>query len=292
LSTLQIDLTDPAKELAALGRHFLQIKSPKQAPQVFQGLAAGIGIKAEAPELLEILAAIGKRAHNLRQLALKLDSQELEDNLRKEIVRATAGFDQLINHRNAHAIWETSKVQFLPEENLAALRWFGPTAQKHRPLRVISEKDRETALAKIVETISSIENDADLEAWMRAPLVEGLERARLILQFLVFFGHDIAITDLFLIHERVAAIATRVGQHPEASKGWQSFKDTLLALSLAGNLFILPDQAVTAFNNYTAWGQSAILAVTVEPSFPTPQRLLAAPAAIIPRDTKIIGEEK
>lgn len=123
-------------------------------------------------------------------------------------------------------------------------------------------------------------NDDGLQDWMKTILVAGLERVALVLKHLRFFGHDAAITELLLAHQKLSVI----GDADEATQSNSNgFQQALVALSVVGSLFVLPDERLTALNHYKSWTytwSSKMLHAITDSRIPAKQRLLPAPDAI------------
>jgi hypothetical protein len=128
----------------------------------------------------------------------------------------------------------------------------------------------------ITEIIEEILGDRDLQDWMKPLLVSSLERTNLVLRHLRFFGHDFAISELFLAHQKLSVVREEI----EATKtNPASFWKAMTILSLVGNLFVLPEQSIVAFDHYKSW-TAPLLRVVTQQQIPSTQRLLPSPAAI------------
>jgi hypothetical protein len=110
------------------------------------------------------------------------------------------------------------------------------------------------------------------------------------MRFLPFFGHEAAINDIFLVHQKtLALIAAQESEpaHQESYTLWQ----TIQVIVVLGGLFVLPDQAAPAFNKYKEWTNSAVQTIVSSPTSPPEQRLLAPPVAVEPKEERI-GEQE
>jgi hypothetical protein len=203
--------------------------------------------------------------------------------LRTKVLNASRNFSQPLHPNNAFSLWDQSRSKLLTRENLTALRFFSQTARRYRTLRVIPPNSRDDALKEIAEVIEAVRCDNDLDQWMRALLLVGLQRVQLIIRHVFVFGHDAAITELFLLHQKLIVFAQTGKEKPSMAS---SFWKTLTVLSLVGNLFVLPDQGVAALDRYKMWTSvlaNEVLAVITAPQAPPDQRLLPPPAALVPR---------
>jgi hypothetical protein len=288
MNSAKIELTDPAKELAALGQLFLGSPSANTA---IAGLSSCIGISLDNPEFLDVLAAVQRRVREVEVLAATVDDDDFDQELKNEVLSATKSFTQLLHPQNAHAQWDPIRSAHLPAKNITALRFFSQTARRHRPLRVVSEDERNKALDKVRGVMKEIRSDNQLDDWMKIVLISGLERVHLILRHLRFFGHELAIMDLFVAHQKVSVVAqTAETQNSKSTSVWQA----LAVLSIVGNLFILPDQALTAFDRYRGWARiwsNQVLEIIATPQIPPDQRLLPSPAAITEKTPREDAEQ-
>ncbi len=272
MASVTMELTDPAKELTALSQLILNSTG---GHSTLDGLSKCIGISVDDPEFLEVLAAIQRRLRDVELLASAIDEPDFDQELKNEVISAVHSFGQMFHPKHANGGWDQARTNYLPAKNVQALRFLSQTARRYRPLRVVAIKARDEVLTKISDIMNEVRNDHDLQEWMKTILVSGLERVSLILRHLHFFGHEIAITELFLAHQRLSAIHRGL-----EAEGSNSFWKTLAILSAAANLFVLPADTVTALDHYEMW-ISPLLQVITET--PPKQRLLPSPTAILPK---------
>jgi hypothetical protein len=281
LNSTAIELTDPARELANLGQFFLDSANKGDTTD---GLTRCFALPADDPHFLEILAAVQHRVRNVESLANAPGESDFDPELRSQVVTATRSFGQLLHPKNAPTPWHQSRATFLPDKHITAIRFFSATARRFRPLRVISEADREEALDRIKEITERLRVDLSLENWMRAALVDGLERLFLVLKHLQFFGHESAVVELLLMHEKISVVEEAVGEAKK--KDSVTLRDALLVITLAANLFTLPDQVASAFGRYGGWAttwSNQVIHLIATKHVPAEQRFLPAPAAILSR---------
>jgi len=280
VDSIEIELTDPAKELASLGQRIVDAAGGGVA---IKGLSQCIGISMDDAEFLEVLAAIQRRVRDVESLADAANSSDFDQELKNEVLTATRNFTLLLHPKNAHVAWDQLRLSHLPAKSITALKFFSQTARRYRPLRVIPNEKREEVLVKIVETRELVLKDDDLQEWMKTVLISGLNRVHLIIRHLQFYGHEFALIELFLAHQGASVVAS-VENNDAIASGKSSVWQALAALSIVGGLFILPDQAITAFDRYKTWPSAwsdAVLRVITVPQSPAEQRLLPAPAAIV-----------
>jgi hypothetical protein len=274
MSTVEVEVTDPARELAALAQHFLDSAG---GGNTTDGLAKSIGITTDDPEFLDVLAAIQRRIRDVEKLATTVADDDLAPELKNEVVVAVRAFTNLLHPKHASSPWDQMRSTFLPAKNVTALRFFSQTARRYRPLRRIPENERNDILLKMVETIQTVLTDDSLKDWIKPPLIAGLERVYLVLRYLQFFGHEAAIADLFLVHQKFVVVAASVAAQQGIQRG-TSIWDALNILAVVGSLFVLPHEAVSALATYQGWTNS-FLAIITSPHTPPDQRLLPPPVA-------------
>lgn len=275
--------TDPSKELAELGRQLRSGASDADV-RVVDGLARNIDVDPHSPELLEIVAVTNRRLLDLDALAQRLSDSEVDPTLRSELLQATKSFMQLLGHKQSAAKWDEARKRLLSDDKLAALRWFSQIARKHRPLRIVSEPERHELTQQIAETIKSVLDDQSLDEWMRVLLLQGLNRLNFVVARLPYFGHELAIAEIVLAKQKADVVFVSL---EATSKGANSAIWKYLAvISLLGNIFVLPPQAVEAVEHYKSGGQSAVVALIEDVEKKKPLPLLSAPVAIKPEEAK------
>jgi hypothetical protein len=281
MTSIEVGITDPARELAHLGRHF---QESTHGRKTIEALAKSIGLGIDSADFLEVLAAIQRRINALESLVDEVTDEHFDQDQKNLVRTATSNFRSLLHPQHAVNSWEGNLKQFLPEKNITALTMFGSIARRIRPLRVIPDEDREEAIRKIDETAAALEDDG-LEPWMKPLLVSSLARLSLTLKYFRFFGHDAAILALIYAQQNIATVQTVVG--PE--KGRRSLKDAALIVSLIGNLFLLPQQATDAALVYRGWSHHVLEVLFANTPTPPEQLLLSGPAAIKP-DEPVVDE--
>lgn len=128
---------------------------------------------------------------------------------------------------------------------------------------------------------------SEIPNWAQAPLGEGLRRLRLVMEYLEFFGTEVAIDELLDLYHEAKAVEVCVERDSRKGGSFDRLK-TLLAIlgviQLAGDLFALPAQTYSAMQTYRGWHLSE---VTTDPKLPNPSRkFLPAPEAIVPEEVK------
>jgi hypothetical protein len=276
MSAIEIELTDPSKELTTLGDIFTKASGGNNT---IEGLARCINISVDDPEFLEILAAIQRRIRDVEELAKVAGDADFDQEMRNDVLAAIRSFSQIVHPKNAHIGWDQIRSSHLTAKNITALRFFSQTARRYRPLRVVPLKTREEILGKISDAIAEIENDTNLEHWRKTILVGGLRRIQLVIKHLPFFGHDAAIAELWNVHQKLSLVINDIEATGRKSS---TLKHALLALSLVGSLFVLPADAASALNHYKAWmvtWSNEVLRIVTDTNRATETKLLPPPAS-------------
>lgn len=275
----QISITDPSSELAVLAKLF-PVKHKKPAT-VVEVLAETIDVKADSPELLDLLSAVGRRLQSLRAFAQDLSAEEVPDSLRRQIIEATNSFSRLLGPSVSHTQWEEARLTYLPERHIAALEWFGQTAKKYRPLRVVSESERISMYERITQAESQIQSDGNLQNWERMFLVEGLSRLRFTLRHFSYFGVESAIAELLLVEHQARNLRNQIEADTLNERSVSSVLQVLNVIALMGALYILPNEVLGASKEYIGWFNKPLIAISKESPERDRQRLLGPPVALI-----------
>lgn len=276
----EFKLTDSSSELAQVGRK-IRGSDKVKGQNVLVGFASCFGVDPSSHIFFDLLSVVRSRIYALEHFAKNVTDPELDQNLRGDVVAATQLFSQLFLPQHLTTVWDNNRVTFVPDANIKTLMWFGQTARRHRPLRVITDEERKNLIEKVDEVLGDLA-DGDISRWAIAPLSEGLLRLRTILQFFEFFGHELAIDELLIFNRKVEAIrdASRSVDGGLGSYEFPTMSKILNISALLGTLFILPDQAVTAYDRYVGWQKRMIESSTQKPD----ERLLIAPPRVaLPR---------
>ncbi|WP_029585822.1 hypothetical protein [Bradyrhizobium sp. URHD0069] len=284
----EFELTDGSKELADVGRAILDADRVK-GQNVLVGFAKCFDVDPAGPIFFELLSVLRNRIHVVEEFARRVQDKELDDSLRNDVVAATKSFAKLFGPGQLVTVWDSTRASCLPEANIRTLMWFGQTARRHRPLRVVSDPERLHLIDKIDDALRALEDDP-LGSWKKAPLKNGLVRLRTVLQYFKYFGHERAIEELLLFDRKMEAL-NDTDEDPFnalSQPKLPSLRKVLEITALAGTLFILPDQAVTAYDRYVTWTNRMVVTATHQPS---ERLLLAPPIATIPRLSELPKHE-
>ena len=282
--TSVIQLTDASRELATLGQLIRQSEHHRGQNVLF-GFSKFLDVDPTRAIYFELLSVVRNRIHNLELFATRVVDPELDDGLRQEVINATGMFGALFSLSNLVSPWENARTSSLPDANLKTLMWFGQTARRHRPLRVVNEEDRQALLGQIDEAIADLTKD-EAPDWTKPPLLDGLRRMRIVLQYLRFFGHDVAIEELILFNRKVVSVQEvhKSRQRVSDDAASLSFMRILNVIALLGAVFILPDEMKTAWDRYDGWQQQLLMVISKQPS---EQKLLSPPSVVLPKLPKL-----
>lgn len=267
-----------------LAQHFRQISvdPPNANGNVLAGLAKSFGVDPSSPLFFTLMSEVRGRIDALQAFAENVVDKELDETLRSEVRAATSAFANLFRPEFLVNRWEDTCARMLTDANLKTLLWFGQTARRHRPLRLINNEERAEMASKLQDALADLEADAHLD-WMKAPLIDGIKRLITTIEYLRFFGHDYAIEQLLDLNLFVSALQqtqeahSKTGLSAEQSSLWKC----VAAFSVVANLLLLPDQGATAISRYQGWVASIIAST---PRLPHEQRLLAPPSAVVPKE--------
>lgn len=264
---MQQDETDPARELTELARNFAS--NPSKNPTTVT-LAKILGVDVASPIFLEILAAIQRRIADLERLVDDADDPYLDAEHRAQVKSATGAFRNFLHPNRGHQAWADGVARFLTAEHIQALRFFGSTARRYRPLRSIPDQERDHAVDRVYNAIAAVKADKELEAWAQLGLVSSLERLAVTLKYLKFFGHEAVIAELLLAHGKISVVERQTSRTA-------SIYAALTAINLACSLFVAPDRVLAAFDRYKAWPSSVVEYVIQ--NTPKDTKLLSPPPA-------------
>lgn len=247
-------ITDPAREIGELGETLLAI-SPSNDP-TFNVLARATGLRVETSEFLLTLAGASSRIEGLSEHVRTTTHGAVGTRSRTQVLDALERLGQPFRAQNFATPWKDVRVHYVREADIAAMEMFSAHMIQIQPLRRLSDEERERLLNAIDDAITDTLAQSDLMEWMKAPLIEGLRQLRLIVQHIAFFGHGRAVDDLFKLGRTVEGVqaAVQAGSMESGAKdARRRFVKVLHVLALAGALFAVPDQSMTAFDRYKGW---------------------------------------
>jgi hypothetical protein len=280
MTKTEIELTDPSRELGQLAEYLRNFPAAANSEHTHVALARAIGTNNDTADYLDVTAEAAARIQRLLEFAREIKDPDIDQELRQDVISAATAFGHLFAPSHSTMLWNDMKQRFIQDSHVRILKWFGPTAKRYRPLRVIKPEEVRTTLGKLTEIIKEIESGEP--HWSNAPLINGLQRLQRILKHLNFLGHEAAIDQILLFSQRATAIQEAIERErttPE-QRPTSIFK-VLNAIAVVGALFCLPAQAVDAVDRYGDWGLRHAIEL-LESHFE--QRLLPAPEKRTTRD--------
>jgi hypothetical protein len=280
MTTTEIELSDPSRELGLLAEYLRKFTGAGDSDQTYVALAKAINVANDSPDYLDAIAEVSLRIQRLSKFATQVADPDFDEELRADVISATSTLAHLFTPAQSMIPWKDAKQRFIQDNHLRILKWFGPTAKRYKPLRVIKSEEVTSALDKLNEVIEEIETGEP--HWSNAPLINGLQRLQRVLKHLNFFGHEAAIDQILLFSNRTIAIKEAMEKEESLSDQRSIFK-VLNIIALIGALFCLPPQAVDAIGRYEDWGLNRAIEA-VESHFE--QRLLPPPEKYLPPETE------
>lgn len=285
MEKVQVETTDPAKELLALAER-LSRQSFTGAANTINALSRFFGVDVHSAEFLELDAAVLRRVVQLGKLAQDIEDSDFDPEHREAVKNATAALLRLFDPSNGHQPWQHFGPSCLKREFLTTLQFFSLQARRYRQLRVIPPSKREEVSLVLAKLIEDVRTDDTLEEWMRIALRDGLERCLLIIRHFDFFGHDVAIAEFFYAQQKFVAIAR---QNDPPAKERRSLWSALHVFAVIAELFALPHDVTAAITAYQDWYtrlDNVIVSALAKSHLPVDQKLLPAPDAVLPERSR------
>ena len=270
------EITDPAWEMKLLIEHLRKMHA--SADPTWKVMPRALGVRVSPDEHWELMSALNSRLLRLDAFVGTLQDRQFGEAQRNRIIQAINTLGHAFRPEQQVERWQDTLSTCIRDDDALQFGWFSIIAQRYRPLRQISDDERNELVTKIDHTLATLKDTGDIPDWAKVPLSDGLSRLRFTLKHLVFFGSEAAIDQLLDVYNKTIAIESTIGDggkstgegHSETS----TMKDLLINLVLVANLFWLPDQTATAFERYNGW----YLKLIVEnPRLPKPDRRLLAP---------------
>lgn len=188
------------------------------------------------------------------QFIQKIDDPFVSQRVRTQILNAAKQFSGLWRPDIFVGQWDKVRTAHLNDNLLFVLEGFSRTARAHKPLRKLSDSERNELITQLSEISDNIGNE-DLPEWAKQPLQDGLSRLRTILRSIMFFGYDAAIDQILLLHVRTSSLQTALIKSDPVKypNGHSKIFKLLKVLAVAGELFCLPAESSHAFDIYRGW---------------------------------------
>lgn len=276
MTKTEIHLTDPSRELAILAEHLRKLPGLNESEHAYVAIARAMEVHPDSADYLEAAAEVLLRLKALAEFARQVTDPDIDDELRQDVVSATTHLAHLFTPSYCFMSWKEAKQRFIQESHLRILKWFGPTARRYKPLRMIQAEDAERVQNTIVDLIKEIQDKEP--HWSNAPLINGLQRLQRTLKYLIFFGHEAVIDQIILFSHRVIAIKEETREEgTDGERYLPSILKVLNVIALIGALLCLPDQIVSSVSRYHQWSLNQIIQLLESHS---ELRLLPAPGKI------------
>lgn len=272
----QAELTDPAEELIGLVQAIQAF--PESPDTVLSVFSSNLGLSITSPEFLEFFAIVRRRLFEAHTFALNLEAlpRPSRDALAKHINQIAMLFNPtLLNHE-----FKNIRDQAFQFDPIPTLGLFSRSARDAKPLKKLSSDDIEDMKAEIDIYLAKLSADAEVPIWARSAMADGLNRLRMRLTFLPYFGVEVILDELLHMRTTTEAVIRELISSPSPSNRVVNAVMSGLAIVVTfGNLFILPDQGFQAFERYRSW----IAAITHEVGKPQ--------SALPPPETKQLPVE-
>jgi hypothetical protein len=240
------ELTDPAHELTGMARWILNL--PASPAALGAHFSARLGLDVGSAEYITLLTESRVRLDRMERFASKIDDKDFDELQRNQVVQACARLRGFFHPMAQHQSFDQMRANHVQPADALALSWFSHVARRHRPLRRITEDERNNAIASIDEALKNIADDTELPEWAKPILLDGLARIRLTIRFLPFFGHDAAFDALLLLDQQNQGIMEALKAH--AISGSQAVLDIAKVIATVVALFNAP---VTMHNSYVEY---------------------------------------
>ena len=270
MSKHQFEITDPARELFDLGNELKAQKQIKDHAQSYYCFAAYVGLKPDSNELIELIAAVIGRLNKLSDFAKTLQDARLFDEHKTNIVAASNSFAQLFHPQHLSMGWDDAKKRFLDDARLNSFLWFSPIVREAKPLKRLSNEERDAALNEIAGAITEIEEGSE-SSWLREPLLDGLRPLHFTMKYLHIFGHETAQNEILLLQQKARLFGESDGVISLTQR--LPILRVLKVVALVGALFCLPHQILTALPHY----RDLLLSAVQEAEFKQQRPLLPPP---------------
>lgn len=243
---MPVELTDPSSEIADLGAWLRSL--PDTGNPTWTVLLDAMSLEKQPHVLLELVAAVISRLVKLEEFTRTVSDVYLKDRRREQTLTAIRAFETGFDPRNLVTPWTNFKSNFLKPEYVTALDFFGEVAQRHVSLRVTTEEERRGLIGAIETAIAELDEQAEIPAWARGPLRDGLTRLKLVLQHIRFFGHEAAIEQIGLLAGKATAVNSHANKEAPA-RTWRIMK-VMHVLAIAAEIFAAPHHAIEASAHY------------------------------------------
>lgn len=243
---LTVELTDSARELAAMANWLLNL--PKTEGDTYGHLSSNLGLSGASTNYLFLLYEARARLDRMAQFTREIEEKDFTDEHRSQVLHAASRLAEFFTPLHQSQSFDVVRSNFVKPEDALAFSLFSDVARRYRPLRRITPDSRDQAVAAIDKALKEVAEDADLPKWAGPILREGLERLKLVIVHLTFFGHDAAFEALLALDRQTHGLTEYLREKsPTVAQAiWSTGKVVALCVSL----FNAP---VTAHNAYVEY---------------------------------------
>lgn len=243
------ETTDPASEIATLFSSFADI--PPSSETTLNVLSNQFNCDPATSDWYELLGAMAARISSLRGFVMSVEDRFVRQRMRKQALTSLDHMAAFLRPDQMNKRWDQVKLSLFTDQHISHLESFAAVAEKYRPLRKLSNEERENLVAKLQELLSSA--DLDLEGvppWAAAPLKEGVQRLCYILQHFSFFGHQTAIDALLNLAGKVEAVAASDLSSDQKRSAFEFARKTMHMVFFVGELLLLPANTYQGYQVY------------------------------------------
>jgi len=238
-----------ASEIAALFSSFSEI--PNSADTTLNVLSKQFDCDPATSDWYELLGAMAARISSLRGFVVSVEDRFVKSRMRDQTLSSLDHMTAFLRPDQMNKRWDQVKSSLFTDQHISRLESFAAVAEKYRPLRKLSDEEREILVAKLQELLSNA--DLDLEGippWAAAPLKEGVQRLCHILEHFSFFGHQAAIDALLNLAGKVEAVAASDLSPDQKESAFDFARKTMHVVFFVGELLLLPANAYQVYHVY------------------------------------------
>ena len=189
-------VTDPAFEIAKLISLLAQFDPTDANERSWAAIKRAIGKNIQTYEYAELVSTLLLRLRRLGEFVSNVRDIEFSERMRVRVGHAIGRFSALFEPEQQYGTWQNTRVAHATSDDALQLEFFSVIAKRYRPLRKLVDEDRVKLITQIEEAQKALSENSDVPDWAKGPLSDGLERLKLTLKFLTFFGCEAAIDAL------------------------------------------------------------------------------------------------
>lgn len=248
------ELTDPASEIAALFEEFSSIQ-PGQVDDTTQSvLSSYFDCDPSTSDWYELIGTIASRIRSLREFIANVEDRFVRDKMRSQTLKSLDHMTQFVSPNHMMNKWRVTKANLFSDEHIAKLESFAPTAEKYKPLRKLSEEERQAILDKLDAILLMVDDDheqfSDIPEWAIAPIVDGIKNLRRVIGYLRFFGHQAAVDAVLNLSIKVDSIAASDLPKEQKKDLYSLIQKTMHVMFFVGEVLLLPANAYQGYHVY------------------------------------------